>query len=844
MMDNATDDDEAALIDSFFLPGGLFADEDAIDDEDNNNNPNNLPPTIRVGVSGSVPSNPWESNIIMQSPNNTGTALLTKVPLLESSGEVMNSHGLPIAVAATVAATVAASPTLQVLAPDHVATMSQSQQQQQQPPSAMNYCETPYFVNVVPSPADDDDVGGFDDDDDDDYVDCGIVKLDFRREQQHQSQQAPQSLQPTNHSNTKNMTIRPPPGFRESSNGHHHHDSHPNRGINNNDTSNSSNSHDDQVDAGALLQSTMYMRNDCCVMQPEDEEMMMTHKDLDLEFYGPLTNLQNPTIQRPGLLVMRPDQVLVATEGQSIDLGLTTDITNTTSEDYKYCDDNHFGQFLDDDLSPEDGQGGNGQVRLNKLRDNEVDDDYDENEEEEDIEEDDDEDEDEDEEDIEESSIPLDICGNSSTGSNTSSLSTCSDNSDLSSNASDTCQIDESKDEALGYDTDQAHVSQIVGILDGSTSNGEIDGKSASPNPSDVCSGEGLPLSSPNRDHKSQNLIPSLGFTWGRLYAFASVIIDYPIKLLLTSVQMAKSNIQLSRVLSSIKRKCVVISRHIDRIRHAYRRILQWLLELKDVISTLLTQFLTATRKFLATITKALIIVASLLFQVWKYSLIEAVEESSVAICFLIFYFTPNFCSLLMGHINLPHWTPHIMTWMGVFCLCNQAKDGTLYEDDDVSIFRLSGKLTIPATPSPPPENQGEVSEREPRSKDPRSASQDRSSHGPIPRDERACRTILKILRLILPFFSLADGFSSEFGTIMGVSGASRLTTAFMMSLVRKNLVSSPIGWVSWAVQVLLATYYPNWTLLDHVVLVVGLSSIRLIRYLDGQRAQKCRKIN
>jgi hypothetical protein len=104
------------------------------------------------------------------------------------------------------------------------------------------------------------------------------------------------------------------------------------------------------------------------------------------------------------------------------------------------------------------------------------------------------------------------------------------------------------------------------------------------------------------------------------------------------------------------------------------------------------------------------------------------------------------------------------------------------------------------------------------------------------PRDERACKTILRILRFVLPTFFIADGFSSEFGTIMGVSGSSRLTTAFMMSLVRKNLVSSPIGWVSWAIQVLVATYYPSWPLLDQVVLVVGLSSIRLIRYLEGHR--------
>jgi hypothetical protein len=76
----------------------------------------------------------------------------------------------------------------------------------------------------------------------------------------------------------------------------------------------------------------------------------------------------------------------------------------------------------------------------------------------------------------------------------------------------------------------------------------------------------------------------------------------------------------------------------------------------------------------------------------------------------------------------------------------------------------------------------------------------------------------------------------------MGVSGSSRLTTAFMMSLVRKSLVSSPIGWISWAIQVLLATHHHSTPLVDAFVLMSGLASIRLIRYLDALRASNKRR--
>jgi hypothetical protein len=247
----------------------------------------------------------------------------------------------------------------------------------------------------------------------------------------------------------------------------------------------------------------------------------------------------------------------------------------------------------------------------------------------------------------------------------------------------------------------------------------------------------------------------------------------------------------------------------------AYHAFSQCLVDVKDIVTALATQLFSTIRVSLATITKALILVASFLFQVWKYSLIEAMEESNVAICYLVFYFMPDFCSLLMDLFNIPHWTPHLMTSVAVFSLCNQVKSGHLHMQD-VSIFKLTEM-------------------RSDRSTTRKEGPQDEAR----PRDERACKTILRILRFVLPTFFIADGFSSDFGTIMGVSGASRLTTAFMMSLVRKNLVSSPIGWVSWAIQVLVATYYPSWKFLDPVVLVVGLSSIRLVRYLEGERFEE-----
>jgi hypothetical protein len=252
-------------------------------------------------------------------------------------------------------------------------------------------------------------------------------------------------------------------------------------------------------------------------------------------------------------------------------------------------------------------------------------------------------------------------------------------------------------------------------------------------------------------------------------------------------------------------------------------QLFQWTLDIKEIFGIWISHVFASLRVVLVTTTKALILLTSFLFLIWKYSLIEAVEETNVTICYMVFYLMPCFCSLLMEFVNLPHWTPHVITSVAVFSLCNQIKPGPLQPKEAALIFQLAD----PSGGDSLKESNGASSQGE------------EVQNNENPRDERACRSILRILRYVLPTFFVADGFSSEFGTIIGVSGSSRLTTAFMMSLVRKNSISCPIGWVSWAVQVLLATYYSPSSMLDQVILVVGLSSIRLIRYLEGKRSKE-----
>lgn len=408
------------------------------------------------------------------------------------------------------------------------------------------------------------------------------------------------------------------------------------------------------------------------------------------------------------------------------------------------------------------------------------------------------------------SSIPLEllsVCGIYTGDSLTSSLSSSSGDSDGSGRILNPVERTGEEEEEENYELPQeVHIIEDNPDQDLTETASTHDTSGAV-----VCTASSSSESTDSQWAHADQFRYLLQNFWLALSAWSLSVLEFP--------KSAVRSIQQTFIFKYLTRVARKLSLQTTRLVNAFQIFSQYLGDAKDIAAALTAQLLTTIRVLLATITKALILIAAFLFQVWKYSLIQAVEDPNVTICYLVFYFMPDFCSLMMDLLNIPHWTPHLMTSLAVFLLCNQIKPGPLFTQD-VSILQLTETRDKGAKDS-----YSHVSSKS-------EAPKDHINR----RDERACKTILKILRFVLPIFFLADGFSIEFGTILGVSGASRLTTAFMMSLVRKNLVSSPVGWVSWAVQVLVATHYPSWKLLDHVVLVVGLSSIRLIRYLEGER--------
>ena len=453
----------------------------------------------------------------------------------------------------------------------------------------------------------------------------------------------------------------------------------------------------------------------------------------------------------------------------------------------------------------------------------------------------------EEEEDMEEKSIPSSIiCASISTESNSSSLSTCSevDNSEFSSHGSGhihNINDEDIMDEGVGYDTDQAHVSEITGAIGNSLCGSDgisSDEKCKSQAPS--VNSERRTLSIPStsekflRGHNNQN---SFNYSAEKLVELFRSAVESCV----LYVDDSLSAIQRSSSYAKATRRCERFSRQIRRFSRNIHIFANWMTDVREVFWVLLIRLVNAGWKHSRGAIEAATIILSFLSQLMKFGLIEALEEfSGVTSCYIVFYLMPKTCIILMDYINLPHWTPHTVTWLAIFSLCQQVKAGKLHETSNISILSFIRKLLMDTQAVPPNAskdgNAFSSTKTEIRQNLPPRQQNDELFQED---DKQVCFLLLKTIKTILPVLYMVEGFSSKFGTIIGATCTNRLTMAFVLSILRKSIVSSPIAWVSWAVQVLLGAFSRSCVFLDVLILFIGLSSIRLIRFLDQQALGK-----
>mmetsp|Transcript_33393 Transcript_33393/g.76941 ORF Transcript_33393/g.76941 Transcript_33393/m.76941 type:complete len:121 (+) Transcript_33393:243-605(+) len=84
------------------------------------------------------------------------------------------------------------------------------------------------------------------------------------------------------------------------------------------------------------------------------------------------------------------------------------------------------------------------------------------------------------------------------------------------------------------------------------------------------------------------------------------------------------------------------------------------------------------------------------------------------------------------------------------------------------------------------------------------------------------------VLRLAWISLLISDGFAEETGTVLQFAGSVRLVLAFTMIVLRMGLQVYPLVWLSWSLQVVICAELPSFALVDQLIAVIGLATIRI----------------
>jgi hypothetical protein len=234
-------------------------------------------------------------------------------------------------------------------------------------------------------------------------------------------------------------------------------------------------------------------------------------------------------------------------------------------------------------------------------------------------------------------------------------------------------------------------------------------------------------------------------------------------------------------------------------------QVFLWGLRLIWSVGEVLWPALASFSLVFACIAKALIISALVLANTFKYAAAE-VEQSDTGsfFCYLVFYVVPNACDGIMSLCSLPHFTPHVVSSVALFFLCHPTS--------------TSGNGSSS-------NGGGGNKKRIHRS---RSQIVDRQA-------EAICTFLLQLSRYSIPFDLFLEGFGQPNTNLMTLDVSSRLLLAYMLSLLRANLVLSPVVWMCWSIQVILSVHLPlsdqnpnTSKLMECLLLLIGLASLRL----------------
>lgn len=196
---------------------------------------------------------------------------------------------------------------------------------------------------------------------------------------------------------------------------------------------------------------------------------------------------------------------------------------------------------------------------------------------------------------------------------------------------------------------------------------------------------------------------------------------------------------------------------------------------------------------------------------------------SPSVLCYYVFCLMPIVSTWLMDHVgNLPHFTPHLLSTISVYCICRVLSN---VSTDSSSIKRKPGKR-LPSISVGGNANNNAI----------KLSHQNSDTFG-----NEVCHVIRRIIVLGLPIGFLVDGFNNIDSSFMLLEVHNRMIIAYLLSLLRHGHILSPVTWVGWSIQILLSRYIPAGFMLHMLQFFLGLAFIRMVSIIRALRSSTLR---
>jgi hypothetical protein len=209
------------------------------------------------------------------------------------------------------------------------------------------------------------------------------------------------------------------------------------------------------------------------------------------------------------------------------------------------------------------------------------------------------------------------------------------------------------------------------------------------------------------------------------------------------------------------------------------------------------------------TLGRYIVMTLSCIALLYGQATIAMLEDLDVVLCYTFLYLAPVCLGILADLLCAPHWAAQIFGTFGLWYF--GVRDSRRENETETSpvVSTTKAKSTKAGGKYATTTHKADVDLVPP---------------------EKVAELISIMAQYILMAMVWWDGFSTEFGVLLGLSPSGRLLVAFTICMLRNEL--SSILLVSWAFQYLMVCWCSSSVVLDQFLMVVGLSSVRVNQQL------------